>query len=165
MNLRYFNVAGAATPELGDTGVFNLIPMVFERLQAGERPRVFGGDYPTPDGTCVRDYVHVADLARAHVLALRALPAAATPAVPGAARIYNLGNGSGYSVRQVIAVAEEVTGRRVPARVAPRRPGDPAVLVAGAQRIQAELGWHPRKQDLRVIVEDAWRWLETHGRY
>ena len=166
-SLRYFNAAGA-TERNGDQHdpETHLIPLVLAAAR-GQRAEVqiFGADYPTADGTCVRDYVHVSDLAQAHVLALRALPAAATAAVPGAARIYNLGTGSGYSVRQVIQVAEEVTGRRVPARVAPRRPGDPAVLVASAERIRAELGWQPRKQDLRVIVEDAWRWLETRGRY
>jgi UDP-glucose 4-epimerase len=102
----------------------------------------------------------VSDLARAHVLALGALAE-----VDGGGRFYNLGSGSGYSVRQVVAAAEEVTGRRVPTRLAPRRAGDPAVLVASSERIRAELGWEPRKQDLRVIVEDAWRWLERHGRY
>jgi UDP-glucose 4-epimerase len=165
-SLRYFNAAGATARngEQHDPET-HLIPLVLAAAR-GERPevQVFGTDYPTADGTCVRDYVHVSDLAQAHVLALRALPPAASTA-PGVARLYNLGTGSGYSVRQVIQVAERVTGRRVPTRVAPRRAGDPAVLVASAQRIQAELGWQPHKQDLRVIVEDAWRWRETRGRY
>jgi UDP-glucose 4-epimerase len=159
-SLRYFNAAGAteANGEDHDPET-HLIPLVLAAAR-GEREAVdlFGDDYPTPDGSCVRDYVHVSDLARAHVLALRA------EAPAGAARIYNLGCGAGYSVKQVVATAESVTGRRVPVRVAPRRPGDPAVLVAGSGRIRAELGWEPRK-DLRAVLEDAWRWRERHGRY
>ena len=127
MSLRYFNVAGAATPELGDTGVFNLVPMVFERLQAGERPRVFGGDYPTPDGTCVRDYVHVADIADAHLAAARALEDGA----PGAT--YNIGRGEGSSVLDVLRVVGEVTGLDTTPDVVDRRPGDPARVVAAGR--------------------------------
>jgi UDP-glucose 4-epimerase len=157
-SLRYFNAAGATERNGEDHHPeTHLIPLVLAAAR-GEREAVaiFGDDYPTPDGTCVRDYIHVSDLARAHVLALRATARTG---------IYNLGTGTGYSVRQVIAAAEEVTGRRVPVRTAPRRPGDPAVLVARSDRIRAELGWQPRKQDLRVIVADAWRWRERHGRY
>jgi UDP-glucose 4-epimerase len=116
MNLRYFNVAGCATPELGDTGVFNLVPMVFERLEVDERPRVFGADYPTPDGTCVRDYVHVADIADAHLAAARALEAGE----PGTT--YNIGRGEGSSVLDVLRVVGEVTGRDTTPDVRERRP-------------------------------------------
>jgi UDP-glucose 4-epimerase len=156
MNLRYFNVAGAATPELGDTGVFNLIPMVFERLQADQRPRVFGGDYPTPDGTCVRDYVHVADIADAHLAAARALEGGA----PGAT--YNIGRGEGSSVLDVLRVVGEVTGRDTTPEVVDRRPGDPARIVAAVDRIRAELGFTAR-HDLRSMVGTAWAgWQLRH---
>lgn len=154
MNLRYFNVAGAASPDLGDAGVTNLIPMVFERLEAGERPRVFGADYPTPDGTCVRDYVHVTDLADAHLLALDQL---ATRSVT-----YNLGNGLGHSVLQVIEAVERIGGRRVPHTFAPRRPGDPPVLVASSALIRRETGWTPRYAAVDDIVRTAWAWREAH---
>jgi UDP-glucose 4-epimerase len=158
-SLRYFNAAGA-TERSGEDHhpETHLVPLVLAAA-AGERPGVdvYGDDYPTPDGTCIRDYIHVSDLARAHVLALAALADAR-----GA--VFNLGCGGGYSVREVIAVAEQVTGRPVPARRAPRRPGDPAVLVASSDRIRRTLGWEPRKQDLRVIVEDAWRWRQRHPR-
>ena len=156
MNLRYFNVAGAATPELGDTGVFNLIPMVFERLQAGERPRVFGGDYPTPDGTCVRDYVHVADIAAAHLAAARALEDGAVGAT------YNIGRGEGSSVRDVLAVVAEVTGLDTTPDVVERRPGDPARIVAAVDRIRDGLGFSA-SHDLRAMVESAWAgWQLRH---
>jgi UDP-glucose 4-epimerase len=156
MNLRYFNVAGAATPGLGDVGVFNLIPMVFERLQAGERPRVFGGDYPTPDGTCVRDYVHVADIADAHLAAARALEAGS----PGAT--YNIGRGEGSSVLDVLRVVGEVTGRDTTPEVVDRRPGDPARIVAAVDRIRDGLGFQAR-HDLRSMVESAWAgWQLRH---
>jgi UDP-glucose 4-epimerase len=161
MALRYFNAAGA-TERIGERHEpeTHLIPLVL-RAAAGLLPHVevYGEDYPTPDGTCIRDYVHVSDLARAHVLALEALDA-------GSARsgIYNLGcGGNGYSVREVIASAERVTGREVPVRVAPRRPGDPAVLVASSDRIGRELGWRPRLQDLDTIVGSAWRWFDARG--
>jgi UDP-glucose 4-epimerase len=159
-SLRYFNAAGATEGNGEDHDPeTHLVPLVLAAAR-GEREAVaiFGDDYPTADGTCVRDYIHVSDLARAHVLALRA------DALAGTGRIYNLGCGSGYSVRQVVATAESVTGRPVPVRVAARRHGDPAVLVASSDRIRAELGWEPRK-DLRAIIDDAWRWLERHGRY
>jgi len=156
MSLRYFNVAGAAEPELGDTGVFNLIPMVFERLEAGERPRVFGGDYPTPDGTCVRDYVHVADIADAHLAAARALEGGA----PGAT--YNVGRGEGSSVLEVLRVVGEVTGRDTTPDVVDRRPGDPARIVAKVDRIGEELG-STATHDLRSMVESAWAgWQLSH---
>ncbi|MCW2678801.1 MAG: exoB [Frankiales bacterium] len=156
MNLRYFNVAGAATPELGDTGVFNLIPMVFERLQAGQRPRVFGGDYPTPDGTCVRDYVHVGDIADAHLAAARALESGA----PGAT--YNIGRGEGSSVLDVLRVVGEVTGKDTTPDVVERRPGDPARIVAAVDRIREGLGF-TAKHDLHAMVDSAWAgWQLRH---
>jgi UDP-glucose 4-epimerase len=164
-SLRYFNAAGATETNGEDhEPETHLIPIVLAAAR-GEREAVaiYGDDYPTADGTCVRDYVHVSDLADAHLRALDALPTEVGAA--GTARVYNLGTGSGYSVRQVVSVAEEVTGRAIPTLRAPRRPGDPAVLVASSEKIQRELGWRPLKQDLRVIVEDAWRWLERHGRY
>ena len=156
MSLRYFNVAGAATPELGDTGVFNLIPMVFERLQAGQRPRVFGGDYPTPDGTCIRDYVHVADIADAHLVAARALEDGA----PGAT--YNIGRGEGSSVLDVLRVVGEVTGLDTTPEIVDRRPGDPARVVASVERIRKGLGF-TASHDLRSMVESAWAgWQLRH---
>jgi UDP-glucose 4-epimerase len=156
MNLRYFNVAGAATPELGDTGVFNLVPMVFERLQADERPRVFGGDYPTPDGTCVRDYVHVSDIADAHLAAARALESGTAGAT------YNIGRGEGSSVLDVLRVVGEVTGRDTTPDVVDRRPGDPARIVAAGDRIRDGLGF-TAQHDLRAMVESAWAgWQLRH---
>jgi UDP-glucose 4-epimerase len=152
--LRYFNVAGAAAPELADTGVFNLVPMVFEKLTAGEAPRVFGDDYPTPDGTCVRDYIHVVDLAEAHVAAARALRAA-----PGRDLTLNIGSGEGVSVREMIDRIAAVTGHDRPPLIAPRRPGDPARVVASADRVTAELGWKSR-HDVQDMITSAWQgWL------
>ncbi|MGV9574707.1 UDP-glucose 4-epimerase GalE, partial [Streptomyces nigra] len=124
-SLRYFNVAGAAAPELADTGVFNIVPMVFEKLTQGEAPRIFGDDYPTPDGTCVRDYIHVVDLAEAHVAAARALQSS-----PGHSLTLNIGRGEGVSVREMIDLINAVTGYDRPPTVTPRRPGDPARVVA-----------------------------------
>jgi UDP-glucose 4-epimerase len=160
-SLRYFNAAGA-TSERGERHdpETHLIPIVLEAA-AGRRPHVsiFGTDYPTPDGTCVRDYVHVDDLARAHVLALESM------GVAGECRVYNLGcGGRGYSVREVIDTATRVTGREIPVRVSPRRAGDPAVLVASSVRIARELGWQPRRQRLDDIVDSAWSWLSERGR-
>ena len=149
MSLRYFNVAGAASDALGDPGVFNLIPMVFERLERGERPRVFGADYPTPDGTCVRDYVHVADIADAHLAAAKALDAGQ----PGAT--YNIGRGEGSSVLEVLQVVGEVTGLDVAHEVVDRRPGDPARIVAAVDRIREGLGFTAQR-DLRDMVTSAW---------
>jgi len=156
VSLRYFNVAGAYTA--ADGRVYrerhdpetHLIPNVLA-VARGERPavRIFGDDSPTPDGTCIRDYIHVADLARAHLLALDAC-------TPGRHEIYNLGNGSGFSVKEVIEVCREVTGHPIPAETAPRRPGDPAILVASSERIQRELGWSPEHPSLKTIVADAW---------
>lgn len=153
VSLRYFNVAGSALG-LGERHrpETHLIPLVLE-VAAGhaEAASVFGVDYPTPDGTAVRDYIHVEDLAEAHLLAL-----AATGAAAGRRLIYNLGNGRGFSVLDVIRAAREATGADIPLRHQPRRPGDPAVLVASSRRIASELGWVPRRPGLRGMVADAW---------
>ncbi|MDH2423912.1 UDP-glucose 4-epimerase GalE [Sphaerisporangium sp. TRM90804] len=156
VSLRYFNVAGAHTGADGrvyrerHTVETHLIPNVLAvALGLRESVNVFGTDYPTPDGTCVRDYIHISDLARAHLLALDACR-------PGAHTIYNLGSGSGFSVQEVITTCREVTGHPVPAVVGGRRAGDPAVLVASSDRIQRELGWKPEHSGLRSIVADAW---------
>ena len=118
---------------------------------------IFGDDYPTRDGTCARDYIHIVDLARAHILALGILDERSA--------IYNLGCGcDGYTVREVIEVAREVTGREIKTRIAPRREGDPALLIASAEKIKGELGWQPKFQDLRVIIQTAWDWLCAHPR-
>ncbi len=154
--LRYFNVAGAATAELGDPEVLNLIPMVFERLTAGQRPRIFGDDYPTPDGTCIRDYIHVADIATAHVAAARYLDRG------GESLRLNIGRGQGSSVREVIDMVGQVTGLDVTPEVVARRPGDPPRTVASADAIAHYLGWEAR-YDLREMVESAWAgWQLRH---
>jgi UDP-glucose 4-epimerase len=154
--LRYFNAAGA--DESGEIGEMHdpethLIPIVLD-VAAGraDHIQVFGSDYPTADGTCIRDYVHVNDLARAHLLALDALLEGADSAV------YNLGSSEGYSVRQVIAKAQAVTGKTIPVVEAPRRAGDPAVLVASSEKIKRELGWQPMVEDLETIIQSAWAW-------
>jgi UDP-glucose 4-epimerase len=147
--LRYFNVAGAGSPALGDPGATNLIPMVFQALSNGETPKVFGDDYPTPDGTCIRDYVHVSDIADAHVAALRHLEAG------GASATYNIGRGVGSSVLEVLRTIAEVTGNETPPEVVARRPGDPARTVAVVERIRDELGW-TAGHDLRDMVSSAW---------
>lgn len=154
VSLRYFNVAGAARPELGDPGVFNLIPLAFQALDAGEAPRIFGADYPTRDGTCVRDYVHVADIADAHVAALKDL--AGGGGEPGSFRVYNVGRGQGASVREVLDVVSDITGVAFEAHVVDRRPGDPARYVANVDRIAADLGWSAT-YDLRQMVDSAWQ--------
>jgi len=156
VSLRYFNVAGAARDAggrlLGERHdpETHLIPIALD-VAAGRRDhlQIFGQDYPTPDGTCIRDYIHVEDLASAHLLALDA-------ATAGHHKIYNLGNGNGFSNNDVVDVVRQVTGAPVPVQAAPRRSGDPADLVASSARAQAELGWVPAKPDLRTIVEDAW---------
>ncbi|MFG2604240.1 UDP-glucose 4-epimerase GalE [Streptomyces sp. NPDC048514] len=156
-SLRYFNVAGAASPELADTGVFNLIPMVFEKLTEGASPRIFGDDHPTPDGTCVRDYIHVVDLAAAHVAVARALGSA-----PGAGLTLNIGRGEGVSVREMIDRVNAVTGYDRPPTVTPRRPGDPARVVASADRIATELGWRA-EYDVQDMITSAWEgWVRLH---
>jgi UDP-glucose 4-epimerase len=148
--LRYFNVAGTASPELADHGRTNLIPMVFDALDRGDQPVIFGGQYPTPDGTCVRDFIHVQDLADAHVAAIAALDE------PGAAHVFNVGCGRGYSVREVIEMVAEVSGRSIEPRLGAARPGDPAMVVADAAHINSTLGWRPR-HDLREMVRSAWQ--------
>ena len=158
VSLRYFNVAGAASPELGDPGVFNLIPMVFEALSAGRAPQIFGADYPTPDGTCIRDYVHVADIAAAHVAALRWL----TESSPSY-QVLNIGRGEGASVRDVLATVASVTGIAFEPAVVERRPGDPARIVARVDRIRDTLGFTAR-HDLDDMVATAWAaWVARHG--
>ncbi|MFI7344757.1 UDP-glucose 4-epimerase GalE [Streptomyces sp. NPDC049936] len=158
VSLRYFNVAGA----YGEYGErhdpeSHLIPLVLQVAQ-GRRDAisVFGDDYPTPDGTCVRDYIHVADLAEAHLLAVGA-------ATPGEHLICNLGNGNGFSVREVVETVRRVTGHPIPEVVAPRRGGDPAVLVASADAAREKLGWNPSRADLAGIVADAWAFAQRHA--
>ncbi|NGO71499.1 UDP-glucose 4-epimerase GalE [Streptomyces boncukensis] len=157
-SLRYFNVAGAygGHGERHDPES-HLIPLILQ-VAAGRRESVsvYGADYPTPDGTCVRDYIHVADLAEAHLLALDAVRA-------GEHLICNLGNGNGFSVREVVETVRQVTGQAVPETPAPRRQGDPAVLVASAERARTRLGWRPRRTALEEIVEDAWRFARGTG--
>jgi UDP-glucose 4-epimerase len=149
VNLRYFNVAGAGAPELVDRGTANLIPMVFQALGRGEAPQVFGTDYDTPDGSCIRDYVHVSDLADVHALAATQLAAGPLRAT------YNVGTGTGNSVFEVLDVIAEVTGIDIEAVRAPRRPGDPVRVVGDVARIERELGWRA-KHDLRAMVHSAW---------
>jgi UDP-glucose 4-epimerase len=157
--LRYFNAAGAS-PD-GTIGEdhdpeTHLLPLVLQ-VALGKRPHIeiFGTDYPTPDGTCIRDYIHVDDLAEAHLLALERL-------APGKELRYNLGTGRGYSVREVVRMAEEVTGKPIAVREGPRRPGDPPVLVAASEKVQRELAWRPKYLDLRGIMETAWNWHRKH---
>jgi UDP-glucose-4-epimerase GalE len=153
--LRYFNAAGA-DPE-GRAGEMHepethLIPLLFRAIQTGEPITLFGDDYPTDDGTCIRDYIHVTDLAAAHIRAVEALGAGSP------SRRFNAGTGRGFSVREVLRTVEEVTGKPVPHQMGPRREGDPAALVADSGLLQREMGWNPRYSDLRTIVETAWRW-------
>ncbi|MFE7773616.1 UDP-glucose 4-epimerase GalE [Streptomyces sp. NPDC057445] len=156
--LRYFNVAGAARPDLADTGVFNIIPMFFDRITRGEAPRIFGDDYPTPDGTCIRDYIHVADLADAHLAVARRL---ATQDGAGDLTV-NIGRGEGVSVRALARLVAEVTGHGTPAVVEGRRPGDAAQAVASVERIAKELGWTSSRGVLEM-VESAWEgWVLRH---
>jgi len=156
--LRYFNAAGASpTGERGEDHApeTHLIPLTLQvALGQREKITIYGDDYPTRDGTCVRDYIHVADLAQAHILALRALD--------GGSRTYNLGNGQGFTVKEVIETCRAVTGHPIPAEVGARRPGDPATLIASSEKIRRELGWEPQYPDLRAIVEHAWAWHRTH---
>ncbi len=156
--LRYFNAAGALPPHRGEDhpNESHLIPLVLQ-VALGQRPAIsiFGNDYPTPDGTCIRDYIHIADLVQAHLLALEAL-------AERERLIYNLGNGQGYSVLEVIETARRVTGHPIPAVVAPRRPGDPPRLVASAEKIRRELGWEPQIPRLEDIIASAWEWHRTH---
>jgi len=157
VSLRYFNVAGASGG-LGEDHdpETHLIPNVL-RVALGQAPaaQIYGTDYPTPDGTAVRDYIHVEDLATAHLLALDGARAAEH-------RVFNLGNGNGFSVREVVAAARAVTGREIGTNEAPRRPGDPPMLVASSDRIRSELGWEPRKPALEEMVADAWAFAQAH---
>lgn len=154
--LRYFNAAGSAPDgtigEAHDPET-HLIPLVLQVAQ-GKREKIlmFGDDYPTPDGTCVRDYIHIKDLAQAHILALK----------PGIKGNFNLGNGDGYTVKEVIKVCREVTGHPIPAKVQPRRPGDCTALIADAAKAHSELGWAPQYADLKTIVQSAWDWHQAH---
>ena len=163
VSLRYFNAAGASPH--GDMGEdhrneTHLIPLALKAIlgeAAGGKPlRIFGDDYDTPDGTCIRDYIHVLDLADAHVLAMEYLFGG------GQSDIFNLGNGKGFSVAEVVQTAEAVAGKKVPALKAERRPGDPPILVAGSEKISRKLGWKPRFPELRAIIETAWKWHVTH---
>jgi UDP-glucose 4-epimerase len=155
-SLRYFNASGAVG-HLGErhNPESHLIPIVLQ-VAGGQRDELmlYGDDYPTPDGTCVRDYIHVSDLATAHLQALSAI-------TPGRHEVYNLGNGDGYSVRQVIDAAREVTGHPIPVKLAPRRPGDPAATVASSDKARRELGWRPARPELRDIVADAWTFHQS----
>ncbi|WP_395571418.1 UDP-glucose 4-epimerase GalE [Streptomyces sp. BK79] len=158
--LRYFNVAGAAAPELSDAGVFNLVPMVFERLESGDAPAVFGDDYATPDGTCVRDYIHVLDVASAHLAAARRL----ADAPEGTSLTLNIGRGEGSSVREMVDLILKVTGKQdIAPHVTGRRPGDPARVVASADRAREELGWSAR-HGLDAMIDSAWQgWRHRRG--
>ncbi|HUS93537.1 MAG TPA: UDP-glucose 4-epimerase GalE [Phycisphaerae bacterium] len=159
VSLRYFNVAGAdpggGIGEDHDPET-HLIPLVLQ-VPLGRRKdvKIFGEDYDTPDGTCIRDYIHVCDLAAAHVLALEAVDA-------GTVRVFNLGNGAGFSVKEVIETCRKVTGHPIPAELAGRRPGDPARLVASSRKAKDELGWQPKHPDLQTIVAHAWAWHQDH---
>lgn len=156
VSLRYFNAAGAdPETEIGEWHApeTHLIPLVLDAALDERKPiRVFGRDYDTPDGTCIRDYIHVTDLADAHILALEHLLAG------GRSRVFNLGNGQGFSVREILETARRVTGRPIPALEAARRPGDPARLIGSSERIRAELGWKPRFADIERIIATAWAW-------
>jgi UDP-glucose 4-epimerase len=161
-SLRYFNAAGASHPDKGEAHQpeTHLIPRILQvALGRAQHVNIFGTDYPTPDGTCIRDYIHVNDLAHAHLLALHAL---GKPLESPSPLIYNLGNGQGFSVRQVVDVARRVTGHPIPAIESPRRAGDPAVLIASSERIRRDLGWQPRFPELADIVESAWQWHRAH---
>ena len=158
--LRYFNAAGAdGSGTIGEdhTPETHLIPLILQTA-LGQRDsiKIFGTDYPTPDGTCIRDYIHVTDLAQAHILAMDYLMNG------GESNIFNLGNGVGFTVKEVIDTAREVTGHPIPAKTTPRRAGDPAQLIASSEKARRVLGWHPEHADLREIIETAWNWHKNH---
>lgn len=160
ISLRYFNAAGAhPSGKIGEDHYpeTHLIPLILQ-VPLGQREciSIFGDDYSTPDGTCIRDYIHVCDLADAHLLAMDHLLNG------GDSGVYNLGNGKGFSVKEVIDIARQVTGHPIPAKVEPRRPGDPAVLVASSDKCKTELGWNPIRNDLKTIIADAWNWHQKH---
>ncbi len=156
--LRYFNACGAE-PESGlgeeHEPETHLIPLLFRAIHTGQPVQLFGADYPTPDGTCVRDYIHVSDLADAHILALEHLSKG------GGSDAFNVGTGHGHSVMEVVRAVEEVTGQKVPHTIGPRREGDPGELVADSTRLRAALAWEPKRSELRQIVEDSWRFFQT----
>jgi UDP-glucose-4-epimerase GalE len=158
IRLRYFNACGAE-PEanLGERHdpETHLIPLILRAIQTGKPVTLFGDDYPTPDGTCIRDYIHVSDLAEAHVFAVEYLLKG------GNSDVFNVGTGSGHSVKEVVAAVERVTGKKVPRQTGPRREGDPASLVADSQKLQRTLGWHPSRADLDRIVADAWDFAQN----
>ena len=161
ISLRYFNAAGAdRSGEIGERhrNETHLIPLVLE-VAAGRREniKIFGTDYPTPDGTCIRDYIHVSDLSGAHLLALNSLLSG------GDSAVYNLGNNRGYSVREVIELSRKVTGKPIPAIEADKRPGDPAILIASSDKIKKNLGWKPEYEDLETIIKTAWKWHQKEA--
>jgi UDP-glucose 4-epimerase len=158
VSLRYFNAAGA-TKERGEDHEpeTHLIPRVLRAAAEGTEVEIFGNDYPTQDGTCIRDYIHIVDLAQAHLCAMQALER-------GVQGVFNLGNGAGYSVKQVISAAEEVTGRTIPTKIGARREGDPPSLVASSEKAKQMLGWNPEHGDLREIIASAWAWHRKHPR-
>jgi UDP-glucose 4-epimerase len=156
--LRYFNVVGAANPELGDTGVNNLVPMVFRALSNNQRPQVFGGDYATPDGSCIRDYIHVSDLADSHLIAAQKL------LNENYCGIINIGRGQGFSVKQVMDTISEVLGKNINYEVVDRRPGDPAQTIADVSKAKSDLNWEA-KNDLKLMVSSAWQaWQNTRAK-
>jgi UDP-glucose 4-epimerase len=150
ISLRYFNVVGSGSDNLGDNARDNLVPKVFLALKTGGTPEIFGTDYPTPDGTCIRDYIHVQDLAEAHIRALKKVESTNTIAA------YNVGSGNGYSVKEIFAEMERATGRKIEPRLSPRRAGDPPKLIACTKKIESELGWKPSK-NLAEMISSAWR--------
>jgi UDP-glucose-4-epimerase GalE len=161
ISLRYFNACGAE-PE-ADLGELHdpethLIPLILRAVLTGKPVTIFGDDYPTPDGTCIRDYIHVSDLAEAHIHALEHLLEG------GASNVFNVGTGSGHSVKEVLTAVETVTGRKVPYTMGPRREGDPPSLVADSRKLQETLGWHPKRAELDLIVSDAWRFAEERAK-
>jgi UDP-glucose 4-epimerase len=161
ISLRYFNAAGAdKSGKIGERhrNETHLIPLVLEvALGRRENIKIFGTDYPTPDGTCIRDYIHVTDLSGAHLLALNSLLSG------GDSAVYNLGNNKGYSVREVIELARKVTGKPIPAIEADKRPGDPAILIASSDKIKENLGWKPEYEDLETIIKTAWKWHQKEA--
>lgn len=150
ISLRYFNVVGSGSDNLGDNARDNLVPKVFLALKTGGTPEIFGTDYPTPDGTCIRDYIHVQDLAEAHIRALKKVESTNTITA------YNVGSGNGYSVKEIFAEMERATGRKIEPRLSPRRAGDPPKLIASTKKIEIELGWKPSK-NLAEMISSAWR--------
>jgi len=159
ISLRYFNACGAE-PEAGlgeeHEPETHLIPLILRAIKTGDPVTLFGDDYPTPDGTCIRDYIHVSDLAEAHVVAVEHLLRG------GQTDVFNVGTGSGHSVKQVVAAAERVTGKRVPRIIGPRREGDPASLIADSRKLQQTLGWKPVRSDLDRILADAWQFIQMY---